>query len=633
MPYNTGPPPLVHHATSVSATDILGSAHEFLKDKLYYTSVLGNPGQYPNVNFFSIDRVLVYINFYSDFGPSNLAHVIRFCDIMQDKLKNPRTADKKICLYSSMDPDKRANAAFLMCAYMLIVHKQTPEEAFRPLCTAKPFLSYRDAGYGTATYYITIPDCLRGLHKGLTLGLLDIDSVDVEEYEFYEKVENGDFNWLTDKFLALASPKDDPVTTRGAAMPAATHTSSALSLLPAPLAAVLGVTSSQELHQQPAHQTALRAAPSGWGFLSRATASVAPAPAASAISPPAKGFQPAYRMQDLVKYLKQHNVGTVVRLNNRTYDRTQIVKAGIDHVEMYFPDGTNPPDGILMRFLELCESRPGPIAVHCKAGLGRTGSLIAAYLMKHYKFTAAEVISFLRILRPGCVVGPQQNYLQNMQDRLHRLHPSGNLPPHISLLKKPTYPDGIRRWNVTRTNVVPNPRFNGDSEGELAQLDIHRRETQDELERAFAEAERERSPDPAARIENMTIPVQPRKHVQNPQQAAPGGTKLAAGGLDLPSGSAGDRDRDRTKAQVQAALELAKKHSSANPATKRSADSRPNYVTTSTGSLGPTSRPTTSHGSGGTASASATPRNQKQQQTDFVVLGKKPGVSMSARER
>ena len=30
------------------------------------------------------------------------------------------------------------------------------------------------------------------------------------------------------------------------------------------------------------------------------------------------------------------------------------------------------------------------------AGLGRTGTLIACYIMKHYKFTAAECIAWIR---------------------------------------------------------------------------------------------------------------------------------------------------------------------------------------------------------------------------------------------
>ncbi len=32
----------------------------------------------------------------------------------------------------------------------------------------------------------------------------------------------------------------------------------------------------------------------------------------------------------------------------------------------------------------------------CAAGLGRTGTLIACYMMKHYKFTAAECIAWAR---------------------------------------------------------------------------------------------------------------------------------------------------------------------------------------------------------------------------------------------
>lgn len=32
--------------------------------------------------------------------------------------------------------------------------------------------------------------------------------------------------------------------------------------------------------------------------------------------------------------------------------------------------------------------------------------------MKHYRMTASEVIAYLRIVRPGSVVGPQQNFLQ-----------------------------------------------------------------------------------------------------------------------------------------------------------------------------------------------------------------------------
>lgn len=70
--------------------------------------------------------------------------------------------------------------------------------------------------------------------------------------------------------------------------------------------------------------------------------------------------------------------------------------------------------------MEIAERTPGAIAVHCKAGLGRTGSLIGAYIVKHFRFTAKEAIAWLRICRPGSVIGQQQGWLERMENWLWR---------------------------------------------------------------------------------------------------------------------------------------------------------------------------------------------------------------------
>ena len=47
-----------------------------------------------------------------------------------------------------------------------------------------------------------------------------------------------------------------------------------------------------------------------------------------------------------------------------------------------------------------------------------TGTLIALYMMKHYGFTANSAMGWLRVCRPGSVIGSQQHYLADMQHQV-----------------------------------------------------------------------------------------------------------------------------------------------------------------------------------------------------------------------
>jgi len=94
---------------------------------------------------------------------------------------------------------------------MVAVLKQSADavwEAFSPYhSTFRPF---RDASYGdTCTYECTIFHCLKGIEFAINLGWYRFKDFDNKEYEYYEKVENGDLNWIIpNKFIAFMGPVD-----------------------------------------------------------------------------------------------------------------------------------------------------------------------------------------------------------------------------------------------------------------------------------------------------------------------------------------------------------------------------------------------------------------------------------------
>jgi cell division cycle 14 len=130
--------------------------------------------------------------------------------------------------------------------------------------------------------------------------------------------------------------------------------------------------------------------------------------------------------KNVLSYFTQRNVGLVVRLNDPLYSPTFFTANGIQHLDMIFDDGTCPTMKMVRQFItlsrEMIEVKKKGIAVHCKAGLGRTGCLIGAYLIYKHAFTANEVIAYMRFMRPGMVVGPQQHWLHINQHTFREWH-------------------------------------------------------------------------------------------------------------------------------------------------------------------------------------------------------------------
>jgi atypical dual specificity phosphatase len=58
-----------------------------------------------------------------------------------------------------------------------------------------------------------------------------------------------------------------------------------------------------------------------------------------------------------------------------------------------------------------------PVMVHCAAGIGRTGTILACYLIKYHKYSAKNAIKKVRKERPGSIQSEQQEIVVELYEK------------------------------------------------------------------------------------------------------------------------------------------------------------------------------------------------------------------------
>lgn len=347
----------------LSDSTIRSRGIEIIPNKLYWISSKETPRNVSKTFFFNIDSDLVYEPFFFDFGPVDICKVYKFVLEVEALLKCSQFKHSKIYHHTSLDTAKRANAAFLMGAFQVIILNKTAEEAWEPFSTLSPPLaSFRDASEGKCDYNCTILDCLKGLEFAIKLGWFDLKKLNSKSCEQYEKMENLDMHWIIpERFVAMSGPSNHHKDSEG-------------------------------------HK---RCTP-----------------------------------EDYISIFKSFNVKKVIQLNSKEYDEKRFQKFGIKHKELSFEHSACPSMDLVDKFIATCEEEKGAIAVHCRSGLGRTGTMIACYAIKHYGFPAASLIAWIRLCRPGSILGKQQKFLIDYE---------GCLNNNKALAKKQTSGEGIHK--------------------------------------------------------------------------------------------------------------------------------------------------------------------------------------------
>lgn len=134
--------------------------------------------------------------------------------------------------------------------------------------------------------------------------------------------------------------------------------------------------------------------------------------------------------EDALIELHKAGVQAIVALLNLTGDRRVYEAAGFQFLCLPIADGQAPVPEQLQEFLRFVDARRSEgvaTAVHCEAGIGRTGTMLAAYLIaKGHGFSSA--LGLVRLAEPTAVeTAVQIEFLRRLADAM-RSSSTGNAP-------------------------------------------------------------------------------------------------------------------------------------------------------------------------------------------------------------
>eukprot|EP00292_Cryptomonas_paramecium_P012687 CAMPEP_0113682970 /NCGR_PEP_ID=MMETSP0038_2-20120614/13003_1 /TAXON_ID=2898 /ORGANISM="Cryptomonas paramecium" /LENGTH=365 /DNA_ID=CAMNT_0000602187 /DNA_START=87 /DNA_END=1185 /DNA_ORIENTATION=+ /assembly_acc=CAM_ASM_000170 len=320
-----------------------------LPNRLFITSVASEVKRNPEYNIFTTPEDIDYVPFCDDFGPFDITSVIFFSCTLTDEMDAHRS--KRIVYLVDTDPRRLTNSVFLLGAFLMLTRKMEPGQVWAKFSSIEETLlePYRDASFDPPDFALSLLDCWRGLWRAMSLHWLALPTT---RPTVWGQIDLEEYEHYED-------PLNGDIT----------------QVVPGKLIAFKGpvdLGSSMYSDRQ--------------GF---------------------RRFSPSYYVQ-----VFQHlGVKTVVRLNEECYHRSAFENHRIRHVDLPFDDSGTPPMGVVSEFMRVARESSGLVAVHCKTGLGRTGTLVAAYMMRYHGFTAREAMGWLRIMRPGSVMGEQDSAL------------------------------------------------------------------------------------------------------------------------------------------------------------------------------------------------------------------------------
>jgi atypical dual specificity phosphatase len=109
-------------------------------------------------------------------------------------------------------------------------------------------------------------------------------------------------------------------------------------------------------------------------------------------------------------WLRQQGIAAILSLTETPLDEETVNRHGLDSLHIPVVDMTPPsPEQLLaaLDFIDRHRANGRPVAVHCLMGQGRTGTVLAAYLIRD-GLRPDRALAELRAICPGAVENPRQ---------------------------------------------------------------------------------------------------------------------------------------------------------------------------------------------------------------------------------
>lgn len=119
-----------------------------------------------------------------------------------------------------------------------------------------------------------------------------------------------------------------------------------------------------------------------------------------------------------ISWIRNQGVKSIVTMTEDSLPNSWL--DGLEYLHVPTEDLTAPDlekiDSAVDYINERIENKE-PVMVHCAAGIGRTGTILASYLIKYQKMTAIKAIEKVRNERPGSVQSDMQEMAVSMYEK------------------------------------------------------------------------------------------------------------------------------------------------------------------------------------------------------------------------